>query len=57
MYHTDLIAEFRQKLAPDHSVSRPQEDGEEENALPHIKRWLMLADWLLSSDGTEAEPA
>lgn len=57
MYHTDWIAEFRQKLAPDDSVSCLQGDGEEEEALPHIKRWLMLADRLLSSDATEAEPA
>jgi hypothetical protein len=57
MYHTDWIAEFRQKLAPGNNLPCPQENEEEGEASPHVKRWLMLADQLLSSDVGEAEPA
>ncbi len=54
MYHTDWAAEFRQKLAPASGTPGRKEDQDE--ASPLVKRWLMLADQLLSSDAIE-EPA
>lgn len=56
MYHTDWVAEFRQKLAANDATGCAQED-EPEEASPLIKRWLMLADKLLSTDAGEVEPA
>jgi hypothetical protein len=59
MYETDWIAEFRQKLAANEAVpcSQEQEEDAEEEASPTVKRWLMLADQLLSTDNRDAEPA
>lgn len=57
MYHTDWVAEFRQKLAANEGLGCGQEDDEREEASPLIRRWLMLADQLLSTDAGEAEPA
>jgi hypothetical protein len=51
MYHTDCVAEFRQKLVPDSEGPCRKEDRDE--ASPLVKRWLMLADQLLSTDATE----
>jgi hypothetical protein len=57
MYQTDRIAEFRQKLAAHDAVPCPQEEDAAEEASPIVKRWLMLADQLLSTDNGDAEPA
>ena len=57
MYETDWIAEFRQKLAASDAVPCSQEDDAEQKASPIVKRWLMLADQLLSTDNGDAEPA
>ena len=48
MHHPDWVAEFRQKLVPDHSTFRPQKSAEETS--PQVTRWLQLADQLLSTD-------
>jgi hypothetical protein len=55
MYHTDWVAEFRQKLVPDSGFLGREEDRDETS--PLVKHWLMLADQLLSTDRTEVEPA
>jgi hypothetical protein len=57
MYQTDWIAEFRQKLAANDAIHCSQEDDTGEEASPIVKRWLMLADQLLSTDNPDAEPA
>jgi len=57
MYHTDWVAEFRQKLAANDGTGCGQEDSEGEEPSPLIRRWLMLADQLLSTDAGEVEPA
>jgi hypothetical protein len=57
MYETDWIAEFRRKLAADDAVPCSLEEAAEEEASPIVKRWLMLADQLLSTDNGDAEPA
>jgi hypothetical protein len=48
MHHPDWVAEFRQKLVPDHNTFRPKKNGEEDS--PQVARWLQLADQLLSTD-------
>ncbi len=48
MHHPDWVAEFRQKLVPDHSTFRLQTKAEEDS--PQVARWLQLADQLLSTD-------
>jgi hypothetical protein len=48
MHHPDWVAEFRQKLIPDHSTFRMKKIGEEDS--PQVRRWLELADQLLSTD-------
>lgn len=48
MHHPDWVAEFRQKLVPDHSAFRPQPSADETS--PQVTRWLQLADQLLSTD-------
>ena len=55
MYHTGWVTEFREKLAAEGACLTRKEDQDE--ASPLIKRWLMLADQLLSTDGGEVEPA
>lgn len=57
MYHTDWVAEFRQKLAANDDLGCGREHEEPEEASPLIRRWLMLADQLLSTDAVEIEPA
>ena len=54
MYHTDWVAEFRQKLVPESGFLGRKEDREE--ASPLVRRWLKLADQLLSTDAAEIEP-
>ena len=55
MYHTDWVTEFREKLVADGYLIERKNDQDE--ASPLIKRWLMLADQLLSTDAGEVEPA
>ena len=55
MYHTDWVAEFRQKLVPEGGFPRGKEERDE--AAPLVRRWLMLADQLLSTDGNDLDPA
>jgi hypothetical protein len=55
MHHTDCVAEFRAKLVSDHGLLCRKDDGDETS--PLVKRWLMLADQLLSTDAAEIEPA
>ena len=48
MHQPYWVAEFRQKLVPDHSTFRPIRKAEENS--PQLERWLQLADLLLSTD-------
>jgi hypothetical protein len=48
MHQPDWIAEFRQKLVPDHGTFRPKKHADEDS--PQVLRWLQLADQLLSTD-------
>jgi hypothetical protein len=48
MHQPDWVAEFRQKLVPDHGTFRPKKHPEDDS--PQVRRWLQLADQLLSTD-------
>jgi hypothetical protein len=48
MHHPDWVAEFRQKLLPEHSSVHPTKKSEDDS--PQVARWLQLADQLLSTD-------
>ena len=48
MHQPDWVAEFRQKLVPDHGTFRLKKHPEEDS--PQVSRWLQLADQFLSTD-------
>lgn len=47
MHHPDWIAEFHQKLLPAEGDFLAKKNGEETS--PQVKRWLRLADQMLST--------